>query len=112
MKSKFRRATIFTISPNLVFVICKFKTEIVDPDKSKRKRNLSSWIVTIPRYFFPKQFFFQIATYFQTTFEKCTIAAIKFRSLNLGKNRFCDFQKKAFENRTRQKSFWEKFVLL
>ena len=82
-----------------------------DPDKSNEKETYPAPRLQFRDTIFPKLVLFSNCNLSQTTFEKCTIAGIKFRSCEFTKTGFFIFKRNAFENRTRQKSFWKNFCL-
>ena len=82
-----------------------------DPDERNEKETHPAPSLQFRYTIFPKLVLFSNCNLSQTTFESCTIADIKFRSCEFAKTGFGIFKRNAFENRTRQKSFWKNFCL-
>ena len=81
-----------------------------NPDKRNEKETYPAPRLQFRDTIFPQLVLFSNCNLSQTTFEKCTIAGIKFRSCEFAKTGFFIFKRNAFENRTRQKSFIEKEI--
>ena len=106
-KVRFRRATF---SPDHHTYFCNLNLKQKDnPDKRNEKETYPAPILQFRDTIFPKLVLFSNCNLSQTTFERCTIADIKFRSCEFAKTGFGVFKRNAFENRTRQKSFWKNF---
>ena len=78
-----------------------------DTDKRNEKETYPAPSLQFRDTIFPQLVLFSNCNLSQTTFERCTIADIKFRSCEFAKTGVFIFKRNAFENRTRQKSFWE-----
>ena len=102
---QFRRAT-FSQNHHTYFCNLNLKPKD-DPDKRNEKETYTVPSLQFRDIIFPKLVLFSNCNLSQTTFESCTIAGIKFRSCEFAKTGFGIFKRNAFENRTRQKSFWE-----
>ena len=106
---QFRRATF---SPDHYTYFCNLNLEQkYDTDKRNEKETHPTPSLQFRDIIFPKLVLFSNCNLSQTTFESCTIADIKFRSCEFTKTGFFIFKRNAFENRTRQKSFWKNFCL-
>ena len=106
---QFRRATF---SQNHYTYFCNLNLEQkYDTDKRNEKETHPTPSLQFRDIIFPKLVLFSNCNLSQTTFESCTIADIKFRSCEFTKTGFFIFKRNAFENRTRQKSFWKNFCL-
>ena len=79
--------------------------------KETKKKPIQLLVYNSENIIFPQLVLFSNCNLSQTTFESCTIADIKFRSCEFAKTGFGIFKRNAFENRTRQKSFWKNFCL-
>ena len=102
---RFRRATF---SQNHHTYFCNLNLKQNDnADERNEKETYPAPRLQFRDTIFPKLVLFSNYNLFQTTFEKCTIADIKFRSCEFAKTGFGIFKRNTFENRTRQKSFWE-----
>ena len=106
---RFRRAT-FSQNHNTYFCNLNLKQKD-DPNKRNEKETYPAPSLQFRDTIFPQLVLFSNCNLSQTTFERCTIADIKFRSCEFAKTGFGVFKRNAFENRTRQKSFWENFCL-
>ena len=106
---QFRRAT-FSQDHHTYFCNLNLKQKY-DPDKRNEKETHPAPRLQFRDTIFPKLVLFSNCNLSQTTFESCTIAGIKFRSCEFTKTGFFIFKRNAFENRTRQKSFWKNFCL-
>ena len=102
---QFRRAT-FSQDHHTYFCNLNLKQKY-DVDKRNEKETYPAPRLQFRDTIFPKLVLFSNCNLSQTTFEKCTIAGIKFRSCEFAKTGFGIFKRNTFENRTRQKSFWE-----
>ena len=106
---QFRRATF---SQNHHTYFCNLNLKQKDnTDKKDEKETYPVPSLQFRDTIFPKLVLFSNCNLSQTTFESCTIADIKFRSCEFAKTGFFIFKRNAFENRTRQKSFWKNFCL-
>ena len=102
---QFRRATF---SPDHHTYFCNLNLKQKDnPDKRNEKETYPAPCLQFRDTIFPQLVLFSNCNLSQTTFESCTIAGIKFRSCEFVKTGVGVFKRNAFENRTRQKSFWE-----
>ena len=102
---QFRRAT-FSQDHHTYF--CNLNLEQkYDTDKRNEKETYPAPSLQFRDTIFPQLVLFSNCNLSQTTFERCTIADIKFRSCEFAKTGVFIFKRNAFENRTRQKSFWE-----
>ena len=102
---QFRRATF---SPDHYTYFCNLNLkQKYDTDKRNEKETHPAPSLQFRDTIFPQLVLFSNCNLSQTTFERCTIADIKFRSCEFAKTGFGIFKRNAFENRTRQKSFWE-----
>lgn len=102
---RFRRATF---SQNHHTYFCNLNLKQNDnADERNEKETYPAPRLQFRDTIFPKLVLFSNYNLYQTTFEKCTIADIKFRSCEFAKTGFFIFKRNTFENRTRQKSFWE-----
>ena len=102
---QFRRAT-FSQDHHTYFCNLNLKQKD-DPDERNEKETYPAPRLQFRDTIFPQLVLFSNCNLSQTTFESCTIAGIKFRSCEFAKTGFGIFKRNAFENRTRQKSFWE-----
>ena len=102
---QFRRAT-FSQDHHTYFCNLNLKQKD-NPDKRNEKETYPAPRLQFRDTIFPQLVLFSNCNLSQTTFERCTIAGIKFRSCEFAKTGFFIFKRNAFENRTRQKSFWE-----
>ena len=81
-----------------------------DPDERNEIETYPAPRLQFRDTIFPQLVLFSNCNLSQTTFEKCTIAGIKFRSCEFTKTGFWVFKRNAFENITGQKSFIEKEI--
>ena len=105
----FRRAS-FSQSHYTYFCNLNLKQKD-NADKRNKKETHPAPRLQFRDIIFPQLILFSNCNLSQTTFERCTIADIKFRSCEFAKTGFFIFKRNAFENRTRQKSFWKIFCL-
>ena len=97
-----------TFSPNHHTYFCNLNLNQKDnADERNEKKIYPAPSLQFQDTIFPKLVLFSNCNLSQTTFERCTIADIKFRSCEFAKTGFFIFKRNTFENRTRQKSFWE-----
>ena len=106
-KVRFRRAT-FSQDHHTYFCNLNLKQKD-NPDKRNEKETYTVPSLQFRDIIFPKLVLFSNCNLSQTTFERCTIADIKFRSCEFAKTGVFIFKRNAFENRTGQKGFWKNF---
>ena len=98
---QFRRAT-FSQDHHTYFCNLNLKQKD-NPDKRNEKETYPAPRLQFRDTIFPKLVLFSNCNLSQTTFERCTIADIKFRSCEFAKTGFFIFKRNAFENRTKTK---------
>ena len=101
-----------TFSQNHHTYFCNLNLKQNDnPDERNEKETYPTPSLQFRDTIFPKLVLFSNCNLSQTTFERCTIADIKFRSCEFAKTGVWVFKRNAFENRTGQKGFWKNFCL-